>query len=104
MSYVIDIYREKGKVQKNPLNVALYIMLFPQLIAGPIVRYEAIANEIRNRKETLTDLLAGTKRFIVGLGKKVILSNAIAVAADRCFGMTDYSELSVLAAWKKRRQ
>ncbi len=99
MSYVIDVYRENGKVQKSPLNVALYITFFPQLIAGPIVRYETVANEIKIRKETLNDLLAGTKRFIVGLGKKVILSNAIAIPADRCFNLTDYSELSVLIAW-----
>ncbi len=99
MSYVIDVYRENGDVQKNPLNVALYITFFPQLIAGPIVRYQTVAEQIKSRSVSIDDLLVGTKRFIIGLGKKVILSNQIAIAADRCFNMPDYSELSVLAAW-----
>ena len=99
MSYVIDVYREKGQVQKNPLNVALYTMFFPQLIAGPIVRYETVADEIKNRKETLSDFAEGIKRFIIGLSKKVIISNTVAVAADMAFNTADYSELTVLMAW-----
>lgn len=99
MSYVIDVYRGKGQVQKNPLNVALYTMLFPQLIAGPIVRYETVAEEILHRKETLSDFSLGVKRFITGLGKKVIISNTIAVTADMAFNTGDYSELSVVMAW-----
>lgn len=99
MSYVFDVYRRKGQAQKNPMNTALYIALFPQLIAGPIVRYETVASEISNRKETLSDFAQGTKRFILGLSKKVILSNSLAVLADRAFGYTDFSQLTVLFAW-----
>ena len=69
MSYVIDVYRGHGKVQKNPLQVGLYISLFPQLIAGPIVRYETIADQIENRVENLADFNAGVTRFCIGLGK-----------------------------------
>lgn len=70
ISYVVDVYRGKGKVQTQFLNVGLYISLFPQLIAGPIMRYETVANEIENRKENLNDFAMGVNRFIIGLGKK----------------------------------
>ena len=70
ISYVVDVYRGKGKVQTQFLNVGLYISLFPQLIAGPIVRYETVANEIENRNENLNDYAVGLNRFIIGLGKK----------------------------------
>lgn len=63
MSYVIDVYRQRGKVQKNPLQVGLYIALFPQLIAGPIVRYETIAEQIGHRVENFRDFSAGVTRF-----------------------------------------
>lgn len=99
MSYVFDVYRGKGTVQKNPLNVALYVTLFPQLIAGPIVRYETVANEIRSRQETLDDFALGIRRFILGLSKKVILSNSVAIIADKAFNCGDYAQLSVLMAW-----
>ena len=99
MSYVIDVYMGNGSVQKNPLNVALYITFFPQLIAGPIVRYETVANEIKNRKETLDDFSLGIKRFIYGLSKKLILSNLAAAAADKAFELTDYSGVSAAMAW-----
>ena len=82
MSYVFDVYYRTGKVQKNPLNTALYIALFPQLIAGPIVRYQTVADEINERKETLEDFTKGINRFIIGLTKKVLLSNQLALAAD----------------------
>ena len=85
MSYVIDVYRGKGGVQKNILFVGLYISFFPQLIAGPIVRYETIAEEIMNRRETLGDAADGFARFVVGLGKKVLLANSFAILADRAF-------------------
>ncbi len=99
MSYVIDVYRGNGKVQKNPLNVALYITFFPQLIAGPIVRYETVANEIKSRKETSEDFAFGIKRFIYGLSKKLILSNLAAAAADKAFELSDYSQISAATAW-----
>ena len=85
LSYIIDLYNKKIKVQKNILSLALYVSLFPQLIAGPIVRYETIENEINNRKETLEDIIKGIKRFIIGLSKKVIIANNMAMLADLIF-------------------
>lgn len=88
MSYVLDVYREKGAVQKNILYVGLYISFFPQLIAGPIVRYETVAKEIRSRKETSDDFFDGFARFVVGLAKKVLLANSFAILADSAFDST----------------
>jgi len=85
ISYVIDIYRNNGKVQKNVMNVGLYISFFPQLIAGPIVRYETIAEQIKNRKETIVAFSEGTCRFVSGLVKKILLSNQLALVADAAF-------------------
>lgn len=95
MSYVFDVYRENGAVQKNPLNVGLYIAFFPQLIAGPIVRYETVAEQINFRKETFADTVVGVQRFLMGLSKKVLLSNTMAVLADHAFDTEEYSNLSV---------
>lgn len=86
ISYVIDVYRGRGEAQKNLLNVGLYISFFPQLIAGPIVRYETIADQILNRKENLQDFSDGVVRFIIGLGKKVLIANNMALIADHAFG------------------
>lgn len=101
MSYVIDVYRERGKVQKNPLNVGLYIALFPQLIAGPIVRYETIAEQIEHRVENFQDFSAGITRFCVGLAKKVLIANNMALIADNAFGLIINNEFqgSVGMAW-----
>lgn len=99
MSYVFDVARGSGKVQKNPLNVALYVSLFPQLIAGPIVRYETVAEEILTRRETLSDFAMGIRRFSVGLAKKMLLSNSIALLADQAFSYGDASQLSSAMAW-----
>jgi alginate O-acetyltransferase complex protein AlgI len=102
ISYVIDIYRRDGEVQKTPLNVGLYISFFPQLIAGPIVRYQTIADEIANRRESFDDFSKGVCRFIIGLGKKVLIANNMALIADTAFGMsknTGDAELSILMAW-----
>lgn len=98
ISYVIDVYRKNGEVQKNPLNVALYISFFPQLIAGPIVRYETVAEQIKYRKETLEDFSKGVCRFIIGIGKKVLLANTFAVLADKAFN-SNLSNLSIIMAW-----
>ena len=104
LSYVIDVYRGKGQVQKNILYVALYISFFPQLIAGPIVRYETVADEILNRKETVNDFFDGFARFVIGLAKKVLLANSFAILADHAFisggGGTDpCNKLSVAFSW-----
>ena len=86
MSYLIDVYRGTGIAQKNPLYVGLYISFFPQLIAGPIVRYETVADQIDNRQESYELFSEGTARFIFGLSKKVILANSLAIIADAAFG------------------
>ena len=96
MSYVFDVNRQNGDVQKNPLNVALYISFFPQLIAGPIVRYETIAKQIKHRKETLNDFVSGIYRFIIGLAKKVIIANHLALVSN--FAFENYNS-SVAMAW-----
>lgn len=96
LSYVIDVYRKNGEAQKNPLNVGLYITFFPQLIAGPIVRYETVAYQIKHRVETVEDFSKGVCRFIVGLAKKVIISNNMAIVADAIFGAGD---VSMASAW-----
>ncbi len=96
MSYVIDVYRGNGAVQKNPFNVALYISFFPQLIAGPIVRYETIAEQINFRKENFDDFSDGVYRFMLGFCKKVLIANNVASVADEIFGS---SEMSVATAW-----
>lgn len=97
ISYVIDVYRQHGKVQQNPLNVGLYIAFFPQLVAGPIVRYETIAEQIDNRKESLEGFAYGIKRFIVGMGKKVVIANNLALVAEKSFKLNE--NLSVAMAW-----
>lgn len=96
LSYVIDVYRGTVEVQRNPLYVGLYISLFPQLIAGPIVRYETIEHEIEHRKENIKAFSIGVNRFIVGLGKKVLLANQFAIVADAAFNA---SSRTVFMAW-----
>lgn len=78
MSYIIDIYRGNAKVNKNIFSVSLYISLFPQLVAGPIVKYKDIDEKIRCRKETLEEFSYGIERFVIGLAKKVIISDTLA--------------------------
>ena len=97
MSYVIDVYRG-AKPQKNPANVALYISLFPQLIAGPIVRYTQVADDMEVRTETLDDAYEGMKRFVLGLAKKVLLANPLGQAATEIFALP-VGALSTPMAW-----
>ena len=87
MSYVIDVYMGNATVQKNPFYVLLYVSLFPQLVAGPIVRYKTVEKEILSRHTTLADFSAGLERFIVGFGKKIIISNNVAIIVDKIFAM-----------------
>lgn len=98
MSYVIDVYRGEGVVQKNLLNVALYISFFPQLIAGPIVRYQTVADEIMNRRESINDFITGVRRFLVGLCKKILLANNLGLIVDTAWAL-ESAELSVATAW-----
>ena len=103
LSYVIDIYRKKTDCQKNPLYVGLYISFFPQLIAGPIVRYNTISEQIKYRKSSLEQFTTGTTRFVVGLSKKVLLANNLAIVADTIFRLTQTTKeqysVPVLMAW-----
>lgn len=101
MSYVIDVYRGNGEVQTNPLNVGLYISFFPQLIAGPIVRYQTIAEQIKERKENFQDFSKGVCRFIIGLSKKVLIANNVGLVADEAFKLIGNGQYqaSVLMAW-----
>lgn len=98
MSYTIDLYRRNIKVQKNPVSFIAFVTLFPQIVAGPIVRYEDIQNEIDNRTVTEKMVADGIGRFIIGLGKKVLIANNIGVLWDQIKAM-DYGELSAAAAW-----
>lgn len=98
MSYVFDVYRKKGRVQYNPLRVGLYISLFPQLIAGPIVRYETIAEQMECRRENWNDFSKGVTRFCIGLGKKVLIANNMAVVADAAFDLLIAGEFQASAA------
>lgn len=108
MSYVIDVYRGDCKedrsgnvcelVQKNPLNLALYISMFPQLIAGPIVRYTDIRDSLKSRVTNTDTFTKGAERFIIGLAKKAILANSIGEVADKIFG-AEFEFMGVPVAW-----
>ncbi|MGC3966254.1 MAG: MBOAT family O-acyltransferase [Pirellulales bacterium] len=98
MSYVIDVYRGEVPAQRNPINTALYVAFFPQLIAGPIVRYRDAALQINERQESIDQFAEGVRRFVIGLGKKVLLANSVAVVADAVFLIPDDS-LSCGVAW-----
>lgn len=98
MSYVIDVYRREVPAAKNPLHIGLYIALFPQLIAGPIVRYRDIYQQIVKRSVTLEDFSAGVTRFVYGMGKKVLLANTLAITADKIFAIP-ISGLTTPLAW-----
>ena len=98
MSYVIDVYRGNVEASKNPLRVLLYISFFPQLIAGPIVKYRDIEQELTNRVVSIPEASAGFRRFLFGLSKKVLIANTMAVAADAIFN-ADAGQVNVLGAW-----
>jgi alginate O-acetyltransferase complex protein AlgI len=99
MSYVFDCYRGKGKAQINPFNTALYITMFPQLIAGPIVRYETVAGQITKRRFSPVDIYNGICRFTTGLAKKTLIANTLAVMADSMFNAESYGSLGIVGAW-----
>lgn len=98
LSYFIDVYRNDKLVQKSIVNVALYVTFFPQLVAGPIVRYTTIADEIKNRKVTPENFNEGVIRFVYGLGKKVIIANILGTMVDEIYAMDPYG-MSVGTAW-----
>ena len=99
MSYIFDVYYGKVPAQKNILYLALYISLFPQLVAGPIVRYSDIEREIHDRKENIDLFCQGTHRFIIGLSKKVLIADFLGGIADKIFVTAEYSTVSMVTAW-----
>lgn len=96
MSYVIDVYRGDVAVQKNPFYVMLYVALFPQLVAGPIVRYKTVEEEIISRTVRVDDVADGLERFIIGFAKKIIVANNVGALADKIFGM---AQVDMPLAW-----
>lgn len=98
ISYVVDVYRRDASAQKSPVHAALYLLLFPQLIAGPIIRYRAIAGQLARRVVSLDDVAVGVQRFVVGLGKKVLVANTVSGPADKIFTMP-LNQLSAAHAW-----
>lgn len=98
MSYTIDVYRKHVAAQSNVFKLGLYISLFPQLIAGPIVRYIDVAEELDHRTTSVSEAFAGVSRFSVGLAKKVVISNTVALLADKIFEM-DVANISSATAW-----
>ncbi|MBQ8251259.1 MAG: MBOAT family protein [Alphaproteobacteria bacterium] len=97
VSYLVDVYRGM-RPQKNPLNLALYISLFPQLVAGPIVKYQTIATALTQRKHSIQDVYEGITRFIVGLSKKILIADTLAMSVDKIFE-TPIGELSLSIVW-----
>lgn len=97
MSYVIDVYRDDAPVSKSFINFGTYVALFPQLIAGPIVRYKDVAYQLTHRRETLEQFTTGVKLFMVGLGKKVLIANQMGNLTTSVFATTD--ENGVLGTW-----
>ena len=98
ISYVVDVYRKEVKADPNPAGIALYITLFSQLVAGPILRYHDVAGQIAQRFVALDDFAEGVRRFIIGFGKKMLIANTLAVPADAIFGLPPGS-LTVSVAW-----
>jgi alginate O-acetyltransferase complex protein AlgI len=98
ISYVIDVSRRDATAQKSPVHAALYLLLFPQLIAGPIIRYRDIADQLARRVVTTDIFAGGVRRFIIGLAKKVLIANVVAGPADKIFAMPP-GELSTGRAW-----
>jgi alginate O-acetyltransferase complex protein AlgI len=98
ISYVVDVYRRDATAQKSPVHAALYLLLFPQLIAGPIIRYRDLADQLAERVVTLDGFACGVRRFIIGLAKKVLIANVVAGPADAMFGLP-FDQLSAGHAW-----
>lgn len=98
MSYTVDVYRGQAKVQRNIISFGAYVALFPQLIAGPIVQYKTVAEELDSRKENCDLFASGVMKFMCGFGKKVLLANNIGMLWDTVSSMAP-GDTSVLAAW-----
>ena len=98
ITYVVDVYRRVHKPLTKFWDYQLYIILFPKLIAGPIIRYHELADQLSDRPNNIDDKLLGFYRFSIGLGKKVLIANQMGVVADMVFGC-NYEELDTLTAW-----
>jgi len=98
LSYVIDVYNQKTTAQRNVINLGAYISLFPQLMAGPIVRFAHIAKEMVSRTVSRTDFAEGVKQFLFGLGKKMLIANPVALVADQVFSLPT-GELTTGLSW-----
>ncbi len=98
MSYLIDVYRKEADVQRDLYKLSLYITLFPQLVAGPIVKYHDVAEQIDSRSVTFDKVSYGVKRFIIGLAKKMLLANTLGAVADKIFAQPT-EQFDVLTAW-----
>lgn len=96
LSYVVDVYRGDTPAQKNWINLATYVVLFPQLIAGPIVRYTTVAEDLSTRKHSLENVALGIRRFVIGLGKKVLIANLL---GSLCTAYRESGDPSVLFSW-----
>lgn len=98
ISYVVDVHRGESRALRNPLDTALYIALFPQLVAGPIIRYHYIEEQLKRRRPTLADMTYGIQRFVAGLAKKVLIANVVAANADAIFALPP-ERLTLGVAW-----
>lgn len=98
MSYTIDVYRGEAKVQKNLLDFGVFVTMFPQLIAGPIIKYTDVQNQLHDRKTDIQDISYGLKRFTVGLAKKVLLANNIGALWEEISSL-DFGSMTVMTAW-----
>ena len=98
ISYVVDVYRRTSEARKNPLEIVLYFVFFPQLIAGPIIRYKDVAAQLSQRVVTLDGFAYGARRFVVGLGKKVLIANTLGATVDHVFATPD-ANVSTALAW-----
>ena len=94
ISYAVDVYRGGVSAERNPLDFTMYVAMFPQLVAGPIVRYHTVAGEIKNRVHSFADFSDGVSRFIIGLGKKVLIANALGTLSTQMLATTAQSVLS----------
>lgn len=98
ISYVMDVYRDRSSVEKNPLSLGIFFSFFPKMYQGPITRYAAMAKDMVERRVTSEDFIEGARRFIIGLGKKMIIANAIGGTVDRLFD-TPATEFSAAVGW-----
>ena len=99
ISYVTDVYRREVRAMRRFDSFALYITLFPQLIAGPIIRYKIIAHQFADRQVTLEGFAEGVRRFVIGMGKKLLIADTVAYAADRIFNYSQTPQLTPAVAW-----